>query len=127
MALYLPGYENAIKMENLYWHQDIEGITFLLFYKDGRVISYNRYNRFDQHFHLVPFRGIYQVDLWDNIRIVLKGDLGKLDYKGFIRDDETVHLFSRCPFTWAKKQATFVRCSLLKDLIHMELGDVCVN
>jgi hypothetical protein len=121
-------------MEGLYWYNDADGITFLFFYKDGRVMSYNKYNRFDQHINSFPglsvesekvhrFRGIYQVDLWDNIRIVIKGDLGKMEYKGFIRDEDTVDLFCRCPFTWAKKSGTFVRCSLRKDLIHMELGD----
>ena len=138
-ALYLPRYENAIKMEGLYWFQDLDGITVLFFYKkDGRVKSYNRYNRFDQHLHSFPglriesenvhcFRGIYQVDIWDHIRIVIKTDYGKLECRGFIRDENTVDFFFRCPFTWAKKSATFVRCTERKNIIDKELGDVCIN
>lgn len=73
-------------------------------------------------------RGFYEIDIWDSIRIVIKaGDFGKMEYRGFIRDEDTVDLFFRCPFTWAKKSATFVRCILQKDIIHMELDDVCIN
>jgi len=125
-------------MEGLYWCPDIDGITIIFFFKDGRVMSYNRYDRFDQHLHSFPgltvesenfhcFRGIYQVDIWDNIRVVIKTDYGKLEYRGFIRDEDTVDLFFRCPFTWAKKSATFVRCILQKDIINKELGGVCIN
>jgi len=126
-------------MEGLYWYHDAGGITVLFFYKDGRVISYNRYNWFDQYLHSLPelrvesesvlcFRGIFQIDLWDNIRIVLKGyDLGKMEYRGFIRNEDTIDLFSRCPFTCAKKSATFVRCCERKELIHFEINDGILN
>ena len=124
-------------MEGLYCYQNANGITYLFFYKDGRVKSYNRYDRFDQHLLSFPglriesekvhcFRGIYQVDIWDNIRIVIKTDYGKLEYRGFIRD-LMVDLFFRCPFTWAKQSATFVRCTERKHIIRMELGEVCFN
>ena len=114
------------KMKGLYFTSDVPGTTFLFFFKDGRVISYNRYDRFNQHLLSFPelkvedekihcFRGIYQVDIWDNIRIVIKSDFGKTEYNGFIRDDGTLDLFCRCPFTYAKKSATFVRCSEVKE------------
>jgi len=111
----------------------------LFFYKDGRVISYNRYNRFDQHLHSFPglrvesdtvhvARGFYEIDIYENLRIVIKaGTFGKMEYHGHIRDDDSVDLFSRCPFTWAKKSATFVRCTEKKDTSHMGLDDVCAS
>ncbi len=125
-------------MEGLYQYFDADGIIFLFFFKGGRVISYNRNNRFDQHLHsclglriesesVHCFRGIYQVDIWDNLRIVIKSDFGKLEYRGFIRDEDTIDLFSRCRFTCAKKSATFMRCTVPKDNCQMEIGDVCTN
>lgn len=123
-------------MRGLY--QDNEGNNFIWFYPDGRVISFCKTSDFEQTLQTFPWfkvdsdtihhsRGIYQVDIWDNIRVVIKGDIGKLEYRGFIRDDDTIDLFSRCPFTCAKKSATFVRCTVPKDNVHMELGDVCTN
>ena len=124
------------KMDGLFYYEDADCETFLSFYRDGRVVSFNRYNRLAQHLHSFPglslesenvhcFRGIYQVDIWDNIRIVIKGDFGKTEYRGFITDDDTLYLFCRNPFTWAKKSATFVRYNEQKDTSHMGLGDVC--
>ncbi len=125
-------------MEGLFQYIDSDGIFYLFFYRDGRVISYNKYNRVDQHLNSAPglriesenvysFRGIYHIDIWDNIRIVIKGDFGKMEYRGFIRNEETVDLIFRCPFTWAKKSATFVRCCERKDIINKEVGDFCKN
>jgi len=124
-------------MLGFYWFEDIDGITVLYFYMGGRVVSYHRCNRFDQQLHSFPglrlesenvncFRGIYQVDIWENIRIVIKG-FGKLEYRGFIRDENTVDLFYQCPFTWAKKSATFVRCLLQKDVTHFNINQDILN
>ena len=125
-------------MKGLYHSQDNEGNNFLWFYPDGRVMSFGKAVEFAKTLQTFPWfnvdsdtihysRGIYHIDIWDNIRVVIKCDFGKLEYRGFIRDEDTIDLFSRCPFTCAKKSATFVRCSLRKELIHMYLGDVCTN
>lgn len=125
-------------MKGLFQCFDADGIFYLLFFRDNRVLYYSRYNRFDQQLHSFPglrlesenvycFRGIYQVDIWDNVRIVIKGDFGKMVYRGFIRDEDIVFLICRCPFTCAKKSATFVRCAEQKDNIGKEFGDICIN
>ena len=125
-------------MTGLYYHQDNEGNNFLWFYPDGRVMSFGKAVEFAQTLQTFPWynvdsdtihysRGIYHIDIWDNIRVVIKSDFGKLEYRDFIRDEDTIDLFSRSPFTCAKKSATFVRCTLPKDIIDKELGHICFN
>lgn len=89
-------------MEGLFYNHT--GITFLRFYADGRVIFYVKYNSLNQFIQTIPSLttenenvhyslGIYNVDIWDNIRIVIKGHFGKIEFHGFIRDENTIDLF----------------------------------
>lgn len=127
-----------MKMEGLFYNHDADSNTFLRFYPDGRVISYGKYTRFDQVLQTFPrfrvesdkvhfSRGIYHTDIWDNIRIVLKGYYGKIEYNGFIRDEDTVDLFYNCPFTCARKLVTFIRFSASEHIIHIEVTDTYPN
>ena len=127
-----------MKMEGLFYHHDSDGLTFLRFFSDGRVISFGKSTRFDQVLLTFPrfrvesdkvhySRGIYHIDIWDNIRIVLKGCLGKMEYNGFIRDEDTIDLLYSCPFTCARKLVTFLRYSIDEHIIHIEISDAYPN
>ena len=116
-------------MDGLFYNHDIDGITFFLFYTDGRVISFGKSAKFDQplqtdttHFS----RGFYHIDIWDNIRITVKGSYGKIVYQGFIRD-ENIDLFYRCPFSNCKKLVTFIRFSKEHHIIYFKLYQPILN
>lgn len=124
-------------MAGLFYYEDADGITFLFFFKDKRVISYNRYSRFGQQFHsflefrvesdtVYVLRGFYELDIVGHMRIVINGYFS-IEYRGLITDDDTLDLLCRCPYTWAQKSVTFVRCAERKNVIRKELGDFCKN
>jgi len=124
-------------MDGLFYNHDLDGITFFLFYPDGRVISFGKSAKFDQPLRTYPWfkvdsdtihfsRGIYHIDIWDNIRICMKGDFGKIVYDGYIRDDD-IDLFYSCPFTNFRKLATYIRFSKEHHIIHFKLHQSILN
>ena len=124
-------------MDGLFYNHDMDGITFFLFYPDGRVISFGKSAKFDQPLQTYPgfriksdtthfSRGTYRIDIWDNIRITVKGSYGKIIYQGFIRD-ENIDLFYRCPFSNCKKLVTFIRFSKEHHIIHFKLHQPILN
>ncbi len=124
-------------MEGLFFYHDIDDITFFLFYPDGRVISFGKSAKLDQPLQTFPgfriksdtthfSRGVYHIDIWDNIRITVKGSYGKVVYQGFIRDED-IDLYYRCPFTNIKKSATYIRFSKEHHIIHFELHQSILN
>ena len=124
-------------MDGLYYFDDIDGITLFWFYPDGRVISMVKSNLFDQHLKTFPWmkvdsdvihfsRGIYKVDIWDNIRICMEGEYGKIVYEGHIRD-ENIDLYYRCPITNVMKLMTYVRFCEEHHIIHLELHQSILN
>jgi hypothetical protein len=124
-------------MEGLFYNHNIQGIVWLMFYPDGRVISGDNSTKFDQFtsqwfdaksYKVHYSRGIYQIGEGGKIRIVIKGeDFGTLVYRGTIINDDTVELSCRCPFTNYMKSATYLRFSEGNHLIHMEISNFCIN
>jgi hypothetical protein len=128
-------------MEGLYYYHDFEGLTFLHFYPgfpNGRVISIGKYTKLDQCFQAYPWlrldsdfvqfsRGFYEINEGNKIRIVIKGDFGKLVYRGTIRKNGTIELSYKCPISNAGKSATFLRFSEENHIIHIELSDISIN
>lgn len=125
-------------MNGLYYYNDIDELTFLRFYSDGKVIRYGRYTRIDQHFRSFLWftieeeqthysRGIYQLDKSDGIRLVFKGDFGTMNYHGTIRDENTIDLSYGCPLTNFRKSATFFHFSLEQHKVQIELSEIYTN
>ena len=126
-------------MEGLFYYHGIDGVTFLWFYPDGRVISGDNSTKIDQSSlafqwlraknHNVHYsRGIYQIGEGNRIRIVVKGgDYGTLVYRGTINKDDTIELTCRCPFTNHLKSAIYTRFTEWNHIINMEISNVCVN
>ena len=124
-------------MDGLFYNHDLDGITFFLFYSDGRVISFGKSTKYDQPLQTFPgfkvdsdiihfSRGFYKVDIWDSIVITVKGNFGKIVYDGYIRD-EYIDLYYRCPFTNIKKSATYTRFSEEHHIIHFKLHQSILN
>ncbi len=125
-------------MEGLFFCHDIDGITFFLFYSDGRVISFGEPTMFDQHLRTFPgvhkksgtiqfARGIYHVDIWDNIKIIVKGSYGKIVYQDFVKDEKTIDLSYSCPFTNFTKLVTYIRFSKEHHITRFELNQITMN
>ena len=127
-------------MEGLfYYSNDLEKVTFLWFYPDGRVIAGDYFTQFDQSFSAIQWfraeshdvyysRGIYQIGEGRRIRIVLKDrDYGTLVYRGTIQDENTIVLYCRCPFTHYRKSATYMRFSDEQYIMDKRLRDICAN
>jgi len=125
-------------MQGLFYNHDLGGIDFLLFYPNGRVISYGSYRKPNQSVSAVQWvnkesekvqfsRGIYHIDIWDNIRITVKGDFGTMVYHGFVRDENAIDLYCKCPFTNFKTLKTYQRFSSEHHIIHKQLSDICAN
>jgi hypothetical protein len=123
-------------MEGLFYFHGMEGVTFLWFYPDSRVISGDNSTKFDQYssqwFEAKPykvhyFRGTYTIGERRRIRIVIRTDYGTLVYRGTINKDDAIELTSRCPFTNHIKSATYLRFSEGNKITHMKISDVCVN
>jgi len=125
-------------MEGLFYYHDSDGITYLSFYPDGRVISYGKYSKLNQLLQTFPgfrietdtvlySRGFYQLDFGGGINIYLKGEYGKMVYRGTILDQNTIELSYRCPITNFEKTATFFRFSSHPHIIHIELSDTYRN
>jgi hypothetical protein len=123
-------------MDGLYYFDELDGITLFWFSPDGRVVAMFKSNLYDQHLITYPWfkldsdiihlsRGFYKIDIWDNIRICLKGDYGKIVYEGHIRD-EYMDLYCRCPITNFKRLVTYVRLNE-EHHIHLELGQSIIN
>lgn len=125
-------------MDGLYYFDDIEDITLFWFYPDGRVVSMFKSTKFDQPLRTYPWfkvdsdvihfsRGIYTIDIWDAIIITVRGCFGKIVYDGYIRDDDTIDLYYRCPITNFKKLVTYVRFCEEQHIIHLELDLSILN
>lgn len=125
-------------MEGLFFYHDSDGITYLNFYPDGRIISYGKYTKLNQPLQTFPgyrietdnvhySRGFYQLDFGGGINIYLKGRFGKMVYRGTIQDENTIDLSYSCPFTNFRKSATFLRYSPGEHIIHFEISDTYAN
>jgi hypothetical protein len=125
-------------MEGLYYFHGLDGITFLLFYPNSRVISFGSSGQANQSSSAIQWlsresekihfsRGIYHIDIWDNIRITVKGDYGTMVYRGFVRDENTIDLYCKCPFTNFKTLKTYQRFSSEHHIIHKQISDICAN
>ncbi len=125
-------------MEGLFFCHDIDGITFFLFYSDGRVISFGESTMFNQHIRTFPgvqkksdtiqfARGIYHVDIWGNIKIIVKGDLGKIIYHGFTWGEKTIDLSYSCPYANFTKLVTYTRFNKEHHIIRFELNQITMN
>jgi hypothetical protein len=125
-------------MEGLFYYHDADELTFIRLYPDGRVIRYGRYTKHDRMFHSYVwftleeeqthmFRGIYQLEKGNGIRIVFKSDFGTMVYRGTILDNNSIELLSKCPFNNFGKSATFMRYSSEHYKIHIMLSDTYAN
>jgi len=125
-------------MEGLYYYHELDWVTFLWFYPDGRVISgdnstkLDRFSSATQWFKAESYdvhysRGIYQIGEGNRIRIVIKGDYGTLVYLGIIQDENTIALYCRCPITNYRKTATYLRFTEEQYIIYKSTRDICAN
>lgn len=125
-------------MEGLFYYHDIDELTFLRFYPDGRVVRYGRYNRHNRIFNTYHWftlaeeqthlaRGIYQLDNGNGIRMVFKSDFGTMVYRGTILDENTIELSYGCPLTNFRKSASFFRFSLEQHQVQLEASEIYTN
>ena len=126
-------------MEGLfYYRHSLVEVNFLMFYRDGRVISGDNSTKFDQSssafqwyktksYNVHFFRGTYTLGEDNKIRMVIKSDYGTLVYRGTINNDDTIELTCRCPFSNHLKSAIYNRFTDRKNIVHMEISNVCIN
>ena len=118
-------------MTGLYFYQDSYEITFLQFFKDGRVMSFGKNTRYGEYFNTVSqFRiesdkvdylvGRYWIGEDNRIKIKLEGEY-KIEYRGTIKNVDTFDLVCRCQFTNHRKVVTFRRFSVREHLVHFTM------
>ena len=120
-------------MEGLFYNHDNDGLTFLRLFADGRVIAYGKSTKFDPPLQTFSwFRvdtdrtlfasGIYQIEDGDKLKIRVIGDYGAIDYRGTIRDKDTLYLNCRCPSTNYRKSEKYFRFSEKEHIINFEVS-----
>jgi hypothetical protein len=119
-----------MKMTGLFYYHDSDEITFIQFYEDGRVTSIGKNSRFDRnmstsYWHKIQsdkvdyLYGRYWIGEGNRIKIKLEGEY-RVDYRGTIKNDDTLGLVTRCQYTNYRKAVTFRRFSEREHIIHLE-------
>jgi len=122
-----------VKVEGLFFYNGDIGITFLRLYPDGRVIVYGKSTAFDESLQTFPWfrvdsdinflaEGNYLIVDDNRIKIRVVGGYGPIDYRGTIRDEDTLYLNCRCPFTNYVKSEKYLRFSEDNHIIHFEVS-----
>lgn len=113
-------------------------LTNLELYTDGRAVTYGRYYRLNKYLYTFPEMSVetnrvyvsmfrYRLNDSRKIIIILRGEFGKIVYQGTIKDEDSMDLFWRCPFTNEHKSAVFTRFKEGNHIIHLELSNYNTN
>ena len=119
-------------MVGQFYYHDMAELTHLELNSDGRAVSYARYYRFNQYLLTFPSmsvetnqiyvsRGKHRIEE-SKIKVIVRGELGRIVFQGTIKDEDSMDLFWRCPFTNERKSAVFTRYSKKNHIIHFELS-----
>ena len=109
-------------MNSLFYHFDIDSITFLWLYSDGSAVAIgkpNRINRDLSNYQLPIVRheevshksGTYQIRNDGKISVKLTGEAGSKIFHGYIFNENALKLVWRCEYTLQIKVKTFHRYS----------------
>lgn len=119
-------------MNGLFYHFEIDSITFLWLYADGSAVAIGKPNRINRdlsnyqlpivrHKEVSHTSGTYQIRKDGKISLNLTGKLGSRDFHGHIFNENSLKLVWRCEYTLHIKVKTFIRFSE-ENIFHFFLG-----